>query len=62
VDRFAGAFGVSVMRQEQPVQEIIHNLRTAVIDARGRLVTVLTGRDWTPEELVTQLRAADAGR
>jgi protein SCO1/2 len=62
VDRFAGAFGVSVMRQEQPVQEIIHNLRTAVIDARGRLVTVLNGRDWTPEELVTQLRAADAGR
>jgi protein SCO1/2 len=62
VDRFAGAFGVSVMREAQPAQEIIHNLRTAVIDAQGRLVTVLNGRDWTPEELVTEMRAADAGR
>jgi protein SCO1/2 len=62
VDSFAGAFGVSVMRDEQPMQEIIHNLRTAVIDADGRLVTVLNGRDWTPEELVDRIRAADARR
>jgi cytochrome oxidase Cu insertion factor (SCO1/SenC/PrrC family) len=50
------------MRDEQPMQEIIHNLRTAVIDADGRLVTVLNGRDWTPEELVDRIRAADARR
>ena len=62
VDRFAGAFGVSVMRESEPAQEIIHNLRTAVIDAGGRLVAVLNGRDWTPEELVTAMRAADARR
>ena len=62
VDGFAGSFGVAVMRDDKPMQEIIHNLRTAVIDAEGRLVTVLNGRDWTPDELVAQLRAADARR
>jgi len=62
VDRLAGAFGVSVMREDQPMQEIMHNLRTAIIDARGKLETVLNGRDWTPQELVSALRAADARR
>ena len=62
VDRFAASFGVSVMRDDKPMPEIMHNLRTAVIDADGRLVTVLNGRDWTPDELVSQLRAADARR
>lgn len=62
VDRFAAAFGVSVIRDEQPMQEIVHNLRTAVIDAEGRLVTVLNGRDWAPEDLVAEIRAADARR
>lgn len=62
VDRLAAAFGVSVIREDQPMQEIVHNLRTAVIDSSGRLVTVLNGTDWTPEELVSALRAADARR
>jgi len=62
VDLLAAAFGLSVMREDQPMQEIVHNLRTAVIDANGRLVTVLNGRDWTPEELVSALRAADGKR
>lgn len=62
VDPLAGALGVSVMREDQPMQEIVHNLRTAVIDANGRLVTVLNGRDWTPADLVSALRAADGKR
>lgn len=62
VDSFAGAFGVSIMRDDKPMQEIIHNLRTAVIGPDGRLVTVLNGRDWTPEDLVARIRAADARR
>jgi protein SCO1/2 len=62
VDRFAGAFGVAEMREDQPMQEIVHNLRTAVIDANGRLVTVLNGRDWTPDELVSAIRVADGQR
>ena len=62
VDPFAGAFGVSIIREDRPMQEIIHNLRTAVIDADGRLVSVLNGRDWTPADLVERIRAADARR
>jgi protein SCO1/2 len=62
VDPLAAAFGVSIIREDQPMQEIVHNLRTAVIDADGRLVTVLNGREWTPEELVAQIRSADARR
>jgi protein SCO1/2 len=36
--------------------EIAHNLRTAVIDSRGRLVTMLSGNEWQPSELLAHLR------
>jgi protein SCO1/2 len=38
--------------------EIVHNLRTAVIDSQGRLVTMLSGNEWQPSELLTHLRNA----
>lgn len=60
VDPFAAAFGVSIMRDDKPLQEIIHNLRTAVIDPAGRLVTVLNGNDWKPEQLLEAIRITDA--
>jgi protein SCO1/2 len=57
VDRFAGRFGVGIVRPDnQP--EINHNLRTAVIDRAGRIRTVYSGNSWTPGEAVTELRAA----
>ncbi|MBA2303819.1 MAG: SCO family protein [Acidobacteria bacterium] len=62
LDKFAAAFGVTILREEGKMDEIIHNLRTAVIDRNGRLVTVLNGNDWQPEQLIAELRAADAGR
>jgi protein SCO1/2 len=34
-----------------------HNLRTAVIDSEGKLRRLLRGTDWTPEELVAELKA-----
>lgn len=34
---------------------ISHNLRTAVIDAHGRLQKLFTGNDWTPDELMAEL-------
>jgi protein SCO1/2 len=37
-----------------------HNLRTAVVDPQGRLVRLLRGNEWKPEELVASLR--EAGR
>jgi protein SCO1/2 len=62
IDRFAGAFGVTIMRGDKPIGEIVHNLRTAVIAADGRLVRVLNGNEWTPEQLVDAIREADARR
>ena len=39
---------------------LTHNLRTAVIDAEGRLVKVHSGNDWTPADLVADLKKASA--
>jgi protein SCO1/2 len=60
IDPFAAVFGVAVMRDDKPMQEILHNLRTAVIGRDGRLVTILNGNEWKPEELVAAIREADA--
>jgi len=35
-----------------------HNLRTAVLDGEGKLHRLFRGNEWTPEELVAELRAA----
>jgi protein SCO1/2 len=62
-DRFAARFGVSVMRAANDPQDITHTLRTAIIDARGRLVKVYTGNDWTPEQILADLEpVVRAGR
>jgi protein SCO1/2 len=34
-----------------------HNLRTVVLDREGRLRRVFRGSDWTPEELVAEMKA-----
>ena len=62
IDRFASRFGVSVMREDKTAQEIVHNLRTAVIDSAGRLHRVHTGNEWKPAEILADLRSALAGR
>lgn len=58
---FASHFGVSMLSSDTP-GEVLHNLRTAVLDAEGRLVTVFGGGDWQPADLAAALRAARAGR
>jgi protein SCO1 len=58
IEAFAARFGVSVMREKGSPPEIVHNLRTAVIDPQGQLVTVLRDTEWTPEELIGELRNA----
>jgi protein SCO1/2 len=58
VEQFAGRFGISVMREEGSPEEIVHNLRTAVVDPDGRLVSILRGNEWTPQELLADLRKA----
>jgi protein SCO1/2 len=62
VDTFARQFGVSVLRSDARDAEIVHNLRTAVIDADGRLSAILNGNEWSAADLVAELRKARAGR
>lgn len=56
IDRFASRFGVSVARAENDQRDITHNLRTVIIDANGRLVKVYTGNEWTPEQVLADLK------
>jgi protein SCO1 len=56
VDQFAARFGVSVSRALNDARDITHNLRTAVIDADGKLVKVYTGNDWSPEQVLADLK------
>lgn len=58
LERFASRFGVSIVREDAPAQEIVHNLRTAVIDTNGRVSVILRGTEWSPPELTAALRKA----
>jgi protein SCO1/2 len=59
IDRFASRFGVSIIRENKTAaQEIVHNLRTAVIDPQGRLVKIFSGNEWQPAELLNALRSS----
>lgn len=57
IDRFAAKFGVSVARPPEG-WNITHNLRTALVGADGRIVTFYSGGDWTPAQVLTDLRTA----
>ena len=52
---FASRLGLSVVRDGAATANVVHNLRTAVIGADGRLVTILNGNDWRPEQLLDAL-------
>jgi protein SCO1/2 len=56
VDQFASRFGVSVDRALNDARDITHNLRTAIIGADGTLVKVYTGNDWSPEQVLADLK------
>jgi len=56
VDRFAMRFGVSIARAMNDPRDITHNLRTAIVDADGKLVKVYTGNDWTPAQVLMDLK------
>jgi protein SCO1/2 len=60
ITRFAARFGVAVERAEKNPIDITHNLRTAVIDAVGRLVKIHTGTSCTPADLLADLKATPA--
>lgn len=57
VDRFAARFGVGVIRVGDTT-EITHNLRTALIDPELEVAAIYSGNEWTPGEVLADLRAA----
>ena len=56
IDQFAARFGVSVGRAMNDQREITHNLRTAIIDRSGNLVKTYTGNEWTPAEVMADIK------
>jgi protein SCO1 len=62
VDRFAARFGVQIARNVDNPLDITHNLRTAVLDADGKLVTTYVGNEWTPEQVLNDLKPLVSGR
>jgi len=56
VDQFAARFGVSVARALNDARDITHNLRTAIIGADGKVVKVYTGNEWSPEQVLADLK------
>lgn len=60
VDRLAAIFGVNVMREADGT--ITHNLRTAVIDPRGRVVSIHDSNAWTAASIADELKTAVVAR
>jgi protein SCO1/2 len=54
---FFEQFGLIVERQGSGAGDITHNLRTVVLDADGKVSAIRTGNDWTPAQLIADLRA-----
>lgn len=52
---FAGSLGVFVSRGQGDEGAITHNLRTAIIDPRGRLAKIYDGNKWTPDQVLHDL-------
>ena len=60
VDRMAATFGVNVIREQDGT--ITHNLRTAVIDPRGRIVSIHDSNAWSASSIIDELKAAVLAR
>jgi protein SCO1 len=55
VEQLGDRLGLAVIREGENGSSITHNLRTAVIDAAGRLERILDGNEWTPGQAVAAL-------
>lgn len=60
VEAWGARLGLSLIRDEKNPAGITHNLRTAVIDRRGRLVKILDGNQWSPGEAIAALASVPA--
>jgi protein SCO1/2 len=57
IDKFGARFGVSVSRALNDPRDITHNLRTVIISPDGKLEKVYTGNEWTPAQILGDLKA-----
>jgi protein SCO1/2 len=55
LQRFAEGFGLTYVPEEGT---FTHNLRTAILDKNGKLVKVIVGNEWKPEEVIKDMREA----
>jgi protein SCO1/2 len=60
IDKFAMRFGVSIARDLKDPINITHNLRTALVDSKGTLVKTYTGNEWSPDQVLADLKAVAA--
>ena len=59
IDHLTSRFGVSTIDERDSGQTITHNLRTAIVDPRGRLVKIYSGNDWRVADVLADLREAN---
>jgi protein SCO1/2 len=57
INHLTSRFGVSAIQEHDAGQTFTHNLRTAIVDPAGHLVKIYTGTDWTPDDVLNDLRA-----
>jgi protein SCO1/2 len=60
VKRFSEQFGIDSTTDASDPSQIVHNLRTAVIGPDGRFVKSHTGNEWTPADLIADLKSTPA--
>jgi protein SCO1/2 len=58
LDALTEQFGLNYGRLDQTFD---HNLRTVVVDPKGRIHKILIGNEWQPEDLVAEMVEAGTG-
>jgi protein SCO1/2 len=58
IRRLADGLGLEYSEDEGLID---HNLRTVLIDTEGKLVKVITGNEWKPEEVAAEIRRLAPG-
>ena len=58
IELFAARFGVAVTRTGDAPADIMHSLRTIVVDGAGTIVAMHSGTEWSATQVVDSLRKA----
>ena len=59
IRQLGGAVGLAISDTGGPLD---HNLRTVAVDAAGRVQKIFAGNEWTPRELIDEMKRAMAAR